>query len=161
MLDWLHDLFAPQAWADAEHWRALESHPTALDDPAIRQRLHHIHLVQRAFLSIVTNDPIAMTELAAFLSMRDLKQWAIDGHAVAAEVLAGLTPEIAARRAVVPWFKEPPLDINVRQALTQATMHSHYHRGQNATRLRELGGEPPFTDLIVWWWKGRPAPRWE
>jgi uncharacterized damage-inducible protein DinB len=39
-------------------------------------------------------------------------------------------------------------------------MHSHYHRGQNATRLRELGGEPPPTDLIVWYWKGRPAPEW-
>ena len=36
-------------------------------------------------------------------------------------------------------------------------MHSHYHRGQNATRLRELGGEPPMTDLIVWYWKGRPV----
>jgi uncharacterized damage-inducible protein DinB len=39
-------------------------------------------------------------------------------------------------------------------------MHSHYHRGQNATRLRELGGEPPMTDLIVWYWKGRPRPDW-
>jgi uncharacterized damage-inducible protein DinB len=39
-------------------------------------------------------------------------------------------------------------------------MHSQHHRGQNATRLRELGGEPPMTDLIVWYWKGRPGPRW-
>ena len=39
-------------------------------------------------------------------------------------------------------------------------MHSHYHRGQNATRLRELGAEPPGTDLIVWYWKSRPAPAW-
>ncbi len=34
-------------------------------------------------------------------------------------------------------------------------------RGQNATRLRELGGEPPLTDYIAWLWKGRPAPDWE
>jgi uncharacterized damage-inducible protein DinB len=39
-------------------------------------------------------------------------------------------------------------------------MHSHYHRGQNATRLRELGGTPPTTDYIVWLWKGRPQPAW-
>jgi uncharacterized damage-inducible protein DinB len=39
-------------------------------------------------------------------------------------------------------------------------MHSHYHRGQNATRLRELGGTPPNTDLIVWYWKGQPESEW-
>ena len=39
-------------------------------------------------------------------------------------------------------------------------MHSQHHRAQNATRLRELGGKPPTTDLIVWYWKGRPAPHW-
>jgi uncharacterized damage-inducible protein DinB len=36
-------------------------------------------------------------------------------------------------------------------------LHSQHHRGQNATRLRELGAVPPATDLIVWYWKGRPA----
>ncbi|MGH9369351.1 MAG: MFS transporter [Thermoanaerobaculia bacterium] len=29
-----------------------------------------------------------------------------------------------------------------------------------ATRLRELGGEPPLTDLITWYWKGKPAAPW-
>ena len=58
-----------------------------------------------------------------------------------------------------PWFT-PPAKISVRQALTQAAMHSHYHRGQNATRLRELGGVPPMTDFIVWLRKGQPAAQW-
>jgi hypothetical protein len=56
--------------------------------------------------------------------------------------------------------KDPPLTITVAEALTQCAMHSHYHRGQNATRLRDLGGEPPPTDLIYWQWKGRPAGAW-
>ena len=55
---------------------------------------------------------------------------------------------------------EPGVDITVTEALTQCAMHSHYHRGQNATRLRELGAEPPFTDLIMWFWKSRPEPVW-
>ncbi len=59
----------------------------------------------------------------------------------------------------VPWF-QPPLKISVRHALTQAAMHSHYHRGQNATRLRELGGVPPGTDFIVWLRDGKPAAKW-
>jgi uncharacterized damage-inducible protein DinB len=60
----------------------------------------------------------------------------------------------------VDWFKDPPLTITIAEALTQCAMHSHYHRGQNATRLRELGVEPPLTDLIVWYWRGRPAAAW-
>ena len=58
----------------------------------------------------------------------------------------------------VPWFKT--LKISVRHALTQCAMHSHYHRGQNATRLRELGGTPPMTDFIVWLRDGKPPARW-
>jgi uncharacterized damage-inducible protein DinB len=52
------------------------------------------------------------------------------------------------------------MTLTVTEALTQCDMHSQHHRGQNATRLRELGGEPPPTDLIFWYWKGRPAPEW-
>jgi uncharacterized damage-inducible protein DinB len=55
------------------------------------------------------------------------------------------------------WFKDPPLTITVAEALTQCSRHSHYHRGQNAARLRELGGEPPTTDLIVWHGKAAPG----
>jgi hypothetical protein len=46
----LCDLYGHQEWADAEHWRAIEAHPPALADTAIRDRLHHVHLVQHVFL---------------------------------------------------------------------------------------------------------------
>lgn len=46
----LRDLYYHQAWADAEHWRALEAFPTALEDTTLRGRLHHYHFVQHAFL---------------------------------------------------------------------------------------------------------------
>ncbi len=49
MTSYLDELYAHQEWADAEHWRAFEAHPAALDDKAIRERLLHIHLVQHAF----------------------------------------------------------------------------------------------------------------
>jgi len=53
------------------------------------------------------------------------------------------------------------MTLTVTEALTQCAMHSQHHRGQNATRLRELGGEPRPTDLTFWYWKGRPAPEWQ
>jgi hypothetical protein len=53
MATYLDELYAHHEWADVEHWRALEAYPAALADRALRERLHHIHLVQSAFLWVV------------------------------------------------------------------------------------------------------------
>jgi uncharacterized damage-inducible protein DinB len=156
----IQELYEHQAWADAEHWRAMQAHGTALGDPALFDRLHHIHLVQRAFLSIVRGERVAITKAADFAASAELKRYAAEYHAAAAQYIGSVTPDRLAESITIPWFKDPPISVTVGQALTQAAMHSHYHRGQNATRLRELGGEPPLTDLIVWYWKGRPAADW-
>ena len=47
MKDTLIDLCAHQAWANAEHWRAIRAHAPAASDRAIRDRLHHIVLVEQ------------------------------------------------------------------------------------------------------------------
>jgi uncharacterized damage-inducible protein DinB len=160
MHDWLHDLYRHQAWADAEHWRAFEGHPPALEDRAIRERLHHIHLVQRAFLSAARGEPIVGTRPSEFESMAALKEYGVQYHREVGPFVEGLSDARLGELMQIPWFKDPPLRITVAEGLTQAAMHSHYHRGQNATRLRELGGAPPLTDFIVWLWKGRPAAEW-
>ena len=155
----LADLYGHQAWADAEHWRALQAHPAALADATLFERLYHIHAVQRAFLCVATGEPYQRRAASEF-DPPALLAWAREYHAAAAELIARLDGAALARPAHVSWFKDPPVSLTLEQALTQAAMHSHYHRGQNATRLRELGGVPPLTDLIVWWWKGRPAAQW-
>ena len=38
----------------------------------------------------------------------------------------------------------------VSEVLTHVCFHSHYHRGQAATALREAGVDPPWTDYIAW-----------
>ena len=157
----LRDLGGHQAWADAEHWRAFEAHPPALEDAAIRERLHHIYLVQLAFLCITQGFPLVPTKLADFPSLAALKAETRRTHLDLARFLDEATASRLALEVTVPWFKDPPVRITISEALTQAAMHSHYHRAQNATRLRELGGTPPLTDLIIWYWKGRPAPRWD
>lgn len=161
MTSYLEELFAHQEWADAEHWRAFESHPPALRDKALRERLFHIHLVQHAFLYVTgpRTTQLVINQPEDFPSAADLKQYAQQGLADLNSLLSSATPERLEEIIEVPWFK-PPARISVRQALTQAAMHSHYHRGQNATRLRELGGVPPTTDFIVWLQKGRPEVRW-
>ena len=160
MHSYLDELYAHQEWADAEHWRALESHPPALADPAIRQRLHHIHLVQSAFLWVVGPRTVqfTITKVEDYPNMADLRTFARRVHSEWAAMRGAM--DEARLTVEVPWFT-PPLKISVRHALMQAAMHSHYHRGQNATRLRELGGVPPGTDFIVWLRDGQPAARWE
>ena len=157
----LHELYGHQDWADAEHWRAFEAYPAALEDKAIRERLHHIHLVQHGFLWVASpqRGEFAFKKIEDFPSMADLKAYARQGLDELGELLKETDQERTEEIIEVPWFK-PPARISVRQALTQAAMHSHYHRGQNATRLRELGGVPPMTDFIVWLKDGKPQAQW-
>jgi len=156
------ELYPHQAWADAEHWRAIGALPAARDDEAIRQRLHHLHFVQHAFLWTVGDraKPFRMTKPEDFATFESLQAYAREFHEQAPSLLSALTPSRLAQKVAIVWFKDPPLDITIAEALTQAAMHSHYHRAQNATRLRELGGTPPTTDYIYWLWKGRPQPVW-
>ena len=157
----LRDLYGHQEWADAAHLRAIGACVPARADATIRLRLLHVHLVQRFFM-FACGDGQAAPDMPApedFPTFEALEVYARASHErVRAFVAAPMDLE---RCVTIPWFKDPPLTLTVGEALTQCAMHSHYHRAQNATRLRELGGEPPGTDLIVWYWKGRPAPDWE
>ncbi|MFZ0957527.1 MAG: DinB family protein [Candidatus Sulfotelmatobacter sp.] len=161
MDSYLNELYAHQEWADAEHWRAIEAHPAAIADKAIRERLLHIHLVQHGFLWVVgaRTSPFAFKKLEDFASTENFRGYAQHYHGEMDQVLQSISPTRLEEIIEVPWFK-PALKISVRHALTQAAMHSHYHRGQNATRLREMGGVPPGTDFIVWLRDGRPAAKW-
>jgi uncharacterized damage-inducible protein DinB len=161
MHSYLHELYAHQEWADAEHWRAFEAHPTALKDKALYERLHHIHLVQHGFLWITgpQTSPFEYKKAEEYSDPADLKTYAQQGLADLDERLRTTSSEALEEIVEIPWF-QPTLKISRRQALIQAAMHSHYHRGQNATRFRELGGVPPTTDFIVWLQKGQPGASW-
>ena len=158
----IQDLLGHQAWADAEHWRTIQAHPPAQEDLSLRNRLHHLHLVQRGFTWIVgdRSDSFAFSKPEDFATFTDLRAFALETHAAIDRVLSGLSDSRLRDEVAVPWFKDPPLSLTVGEALTQCALHSQWHRAQNATRLRELGASPPTVDLIVWYWKGRPAPAW-
>jgi len=159
----LRDLYGHQEWADAEHWRAVEAHPPALADQAIRDRLHHIHLVQHVFLWAAGDrrEPPQITTSADFPDPDALKEYGRSGHRALVDLLAATPPERFAEVIVMGWAPPGSAALTLEHALTQAVMHSHYHRGQNAVRLRELGGVPPGTDLIVWYWRNQPPAQWD
>lgn len=161
MSSYLAELYAHQAWADAEHWRAFEEHQAALADKALYERLYHIHLVQHAFLWTTgpRTSQFDYKKPEDFPDAAALKRYAQQGLADLEERVRTITTDALEEVIEIPWFK-PTLRISRRHALTQAAMHSHYHRGQNATRFRELGGTPPTTDFIVWLQKGQPEACW-
>lgn len=159
MHELLRDLYGHQAWADAEMWRSCAAHPPALADRVLGDRLRHILIVQRAFLAVVRRRRIDHDKLSEEPDLLALAQGSRAYHEQARAFVASADAEQLNQTVAIPWFQG--LTLTIEQALVQATLHTQHHRGQNATRLRDLGGEPPTVDLIVWWWKGRPEPSWE
>jgi uncharacterized damage-inducible protein DinB len=160
MLETLRDLYAHQEWADAEHWTAIEACPTALTDEELRDRLTHLHIVQRGFLKVFKAEPINIREeLGKKPPLADLKATARTYHQEVIPFLDALAAERLDEKVVVPWFPGE-FSLTLGEAALQAVTHSIYHRAQNATRIKQLGTKPPLTDYIVWVFKGRPAPLW-
>ncbi len=102
MSAYLRELYGHQEWADAEHWRAIEAlSSVALADRAIRTRLHHIHLVQSAFLWVVGSraEQFVITKAEDYANMADLKAFARKCHAEMAAMLGALDEARWARRS--------------------------------------------------------------
>jgi uncharacterized damage-inducible protein DinB len=144
----IRSLFDHMFWADAEMWRAVGRNERAAADLGLRKNLHHILMVQRFFLTRVkgeTFDPLAFATPPEVWDefetvLRDRREgwraW-LDG-----------SPDFTSMLDFEPWLKG--VRITVEEALTQVVLHSQHHRGQLAMRLRELGGEPPTLDYILW-----------
>jgi uncharacterized damage-inducible protein DinB len=154
----LRELFDHQAWADAAILNAIRANESAASDEPLRKTLHHIVMVQRAFLSIFVKRPFDMEkELQAPASLGEFETLFRETQAEELAFVRRLEPADLSRDIDMPWI--PGLRISLSQALLQVVMHSQSHRGQCASRLRALGGTPPATDYILWL-KERPAPVW-
>jgi uncharacterized damage-inducible protein DinB len=159
----LVDLGRHLSWADAESWRALEGCSAAREDAIILNRLHHLHIVQQAFWWLIQWKEMSafpMTTRQDFPSFTALRRYARESSVALADLIEKVADERLTEQVTIPWLEREPFSIAVGEAFMQAVMHSQWHRGQNATRLRELGGEPPTVDLILWISKGRPAAAW-
>ncbi|TSA23891.1 hypothetical protein D4R75_02530 [bacterium] len=164
MKSFIQDLFGHQEWADAELWKAVEACPGALDQEDISKRFRHFHSTQYAYLQLLRGEK---ADVRSFISrfgdsvpIQTVKQNAIETHRELAKFLADLPESKLEEKLFIPWFKDPTFIVTTTQALVQVAMHSQYHRGQNATRLREVGGTPPTLDFVLWIWKGRPKAEW-
>jgi len=147
-LDLLRSLVRHQVWADNSLLQAVQAHPESLGDQALYKVLHHIVMVQRAFLSFFHDRTFDRAkESQPPESFDQLVQLFRDTHKEELAFVNGLTESELDRRFDLPFFKSHP---TVAEGLTQVVMHSQNHRGQCLTRIRENGGKPPTLDYIKW-----------
>jgi uncharacterized damage-inducible protein DinB len=159
----LRDLYSHQAWADALIWKGMEAFPPALKDTAIRNRQHHYHFTQTAFLWVARGkgEPFKRTKPEDYRTDAELKALGREVNEAFRAFLDGVTESRMQEIVEIPWGPpQPRPSLTLELALTQGAMHSHHHRAQNIARLRELGGTPLPEDFIFWLWKGKPEPDW-
>ncbi|HYK06011.1 MAG TPA: DinB family protein [Thermoanaerobaculia bacterium] len=161
------DLFRHMQWADAEMWRTLLAHPSALEDEKLFKLVQHLHAVQRAFHLMWTGGAIDGKALYAKKDPATMVAEAREWYATAAAYLDAFDEARNGETLHMPWLPhfEKQLGRTLQhptygETFLQLPMHSGYHRGQVNLLLRQLGGEPANVDYIAWIWFGRPEPQW-
>jgi uncharacterized damage-inducible protein DinB len=148
----LGDMARHQAWADTAHWKTLHENSALLEDLEIQKRLNHMVWALRMLTALAqgeTPDPTAMKDIEA-----DQLEAAL-GKANAALIEALNTIDLE-KMITLPRGPRGPWEAPAGVLLLQAITHSQHHRGQNASRMRQLGATPPMTDFVVWYAVGRP-----
>lgn len=161
MLEHLRDLMAHQSWADAIFFHCWGSSPQTLEDEDLRKRTAHIAMAQEGFRRLILEEPVSRPPEMPIPTLAELKDKIQASGSALRTLLQEMDPERLARPLQVPWLQGKSSEITIAEALVQVAMHSQHHRGQNMTRLKQLGGTPKNVDWILWVWHGRPEARWD
>jgi uncharacterized damage-inducible protein DinB len=151
-------------WADSLIWKTVLA--SEREDAEVRAKLHHLHVVQWSYLHIWRGEHTKPREPSSFPTLAAMRGWAREYYLELPEYLASLSEPDAAREVRFPWADQLVQRFGKAQATTwtesvlQVAMHSTYHRGQVARRLREMDLESPLTDFVAWIWMGRPVADW-
>jgi len=160
------NLIRHMEWADALIWKAVLGAPSLERDQQIRDRLHHFHSTQWAYLQVWRGEALHVPELSSFADLRALGSWARGYHRELPTYVEALPKATLDRHVEFPWAAQVAKRFGsvgpatVGESILQVVLHTTHHRAQVATRLRECGSEPPVTDFIAWVWMQRPAPQW-
>jgi uncharacterized damage-inducible protein DinB len=162
----VHDLFEHMEWADALTWRSTVALPPAAQDSRLLDLFYHLHTVQWIYLQVWQGDRLHVPDRMSLAELTAIGEWARPYYGALRSFVGGLRPEQLSRGIAFPWADEVAKRLGsaapatLGESILQVVMHSTYHRGQLATRIRELGGEPPLTDFIAWVWRAKPAAEW-
>jgi uncharacterized damage-inducible protein DinB len=159
-------LIRQMEWADALIWRSVLNVPSLELDAPMRERLYHFHSTQWAYGQLMRGMPLDIPALSTFSTLRLIGLWARQFYREVSAHFDGLSEADLSLSVEFPWAAQLAKRFGsvgpatVGDSILQLALHTSYHRGQVALRLREAGGEPPLTDFIAWIWMERPAPDW-
>ena len=149
----LLDMARHQVWADAAHWKILRENTTLREDAEIRTRLNHMLKALKMLNTLArgeTPDPGGTKEID---SIDELEAAMGKTHG---DLTAMLESADLDKMVALPRGPKGPFEAPAGVLLLQALTHSQHHRGQNASRMRQLGITPPMTDFVIWYALGRP-----
>ncbi len=149
----LQDLARHQTWADGAHWKALHENSQLLEDPEIQKRLNHILSALRMLTTLArgeTPDPARMT------ATEPIDQLEAAMERANGEIIETIENVDLGKMIPLPRGPQGPWEAPAGVLLLQAITHGQHHRGQNASRMRQLGVTPPMTDFVIWFALGRP-----
>jgi len=149
----LQHLAQHQAWADTLHWKTLHENSTLLEDPEIRKRLNHILMAVRGLTRLAQGETV---DLSGMKDIEPPDQLEAALGKANAELIEALDTIDLQRMIALPRGPQGPWEAPASVLLMQAILHSQHHRGQNASRMRQLGATPPMTDYVIWYALGRP-----
>ena len=87
----LHDvraLLGHAEWADALVWDAVLAH--GRQDDELHEKLHHLHMVQWAYLHIWRSEKVTVREPGTFPTLDSIRAWARDYYRALPDYLASL-----------------------------------------------------------------------
>jgi uncharacterized damage-inducible protein DinB len=149
----LQDLARHQTWADTEHWKALHANAKLIEDTEIRKRLNHMLKACEMLQALARGEAPDVAGMKDRESMEELQT----AMGRANEELARTLESVDLKKMIaLPRGPKGPFEAPAGVLLLQALMHGQHHRGQNASRMRELGVAPPMTDFVFWYAVGRP-----
>ncbi len=159
-------LLAHMEWADAITWKAVTALAAARQDAPVADKLYHLHSVHWAYLQVWRGEALQIPERGTLGDSAALFAWARPYYSELRGFVDTLDEAALSRPLTFPWADALEARFGsvaratLGETILQVAMHTAYHRGQIAARLRELGGEPQITDFIMWVWMKRPAPEW-
>jgi uncharacterized damage-inducible protein DinB len=161
----LNALMDHMEWADAAVWRAALKLGSA--DPRLHKLLLHLHSTQRAFLQVWRSAPLNLPSESKYPDLPSILAFGRTYYEEAKQVVANADEAQRTRLMPIQWadsytarFNKKAVAATFEETVHQITTHSTYHRGQVNARIKELGGEPPPVDFIIWVWLQKPAAEW-
>jgi uncharacterized damage-inducible protein DinB len=157
-------LLSHAEWADALVWKAALA--SGGEDDELRAKLHHLHLVQWAYLHIWRAEQVRPRELSTFPTLAGIRGWAREYYRELPSYLGALSDPDLGSEVRIPWADRlvqrfgRARPTTLAESVLQVALHSSYHRGQVVRRLRELDVEAPVSDFLAWIWLDRPEADW-